>query len=113
MNLVDEDDGAAAGPPAPVLRRRHDVLDLLDPRQHGAERDEMCFCHLGDDAGERGLAGAGWTPQDDRLNEVALDRLTQRPAWRENLVLADDLVERPRPHPLGEWSTGPLAIRRT
>ena len=31
---------------------------------------------------QRGLAGAGRAPQDDRLQQVALDRLAQRPARR-------------------------------
>ena len=42
---------------------------------------------------ERRLAGAGRAPEDDRLQQVALDRLAQRPAGREQLLLADELVE--------------------
>ena len=57
---------------------------------------------IGDQARERRLAGAGRPPEDDRLQEVALDRLAQRPARREQLVLAVDFVERARAHALGE-----------
>ena len=72
------------------------------PASTALNGDEVRLRHLGDDARQRRLAGAGRSPQDDRLEQVALDRLAQRPAGREDLVLADDLVERARPHPLGE-----------
>ena len=80
----------------------HDVADLLDAREHGAERDEARLRRVRDDARERRLAGAGRAPEDDRLQEVALDRLAQRLPGREQFLLADELVERARPHPLGE-----------
>ena len=41
VNLVDEDDRAAAQAPAAILRRGHDVLDFLDAGEHGAEGDEV------------------------------------------------------------------------
>ena len=44
----------------------------------------------------------GRAPQDDRLQQIALDRLAQRLARREELLLADELVEGARPHPLGQ-----------
>ena len=80
MDLVDEDDRAAAEPAAAVLGRGHDVLDFLDAREHGAEGDELRVGEVGDEARERRLAGARRSPEDDRLQQVALDRLAQRPA---------------------------------
>ena len=38
----------------------------------------------------------GRPPQDDRLQQVALDHFAQRPSRRDEVILADDLVERPR-----------------
>ncbi len=102
MDLVHEDDRAAAGAAPPILRRRHDLLDLLDAGQHRAERDEMRLGQLRDDAGERGLAGARRSPEDDRLQQVAFDGLAQRFAGAEDFVLTDDLVERSRTYALGE-----------
>ena len=102
MDLVDEDDGPAPARAPAQLRRGHHLFDLFDAGQHGTEGDELRLRHVRDDARERCLAGAGWTPQDDRLQEVALDRFTQGLAGRENLVLADDLIECSRPHPLCE-----------
>ena len=42
----------------------------------------------------------------------ALDRFTQRLAWCEQLFLPDELVERARPHPLGERGGRGLAAGR-
>ena len=57
---------------------------------------------VGDDARQRRLAGAGRSPEDDRAQAIVLNRLAQRPAGRQHLILADDVVERARPHALGE-----------
>ena len=57
---------------------------------------------VGDDPRQRRLAGAGRAPEDDRLQDVGVDGLAQRPARGEQAILADNLVERARPHPLGE-----------
>ena len=57
---------------------------------------------IGNQARERGLAGAGRAPEDDRLQQVALDGFAQRPARADQLLLALDLVERARAHALGE-----------
>ena len=67
---------------------------------------------FGDDPRERRLAGAGRSPEDDRLQQVALDRVAQRRARAEQLLLADELVERARPHPLGERrAVPPLSLQ--
>ena len=106
MNLVDEDDRATTGAAPPILRRGHDLFDFLDARQHRAEWNEVRLGQLRDDAGERRLAGARRSPQDDGLQQVALDRLAQRLAGTEDLILADDLVERSRADALGQWRPG-------
>jgi hypothetical protein len=61
---------------------------------------------VGDHARQRGLAGARRTPEDDRLEQVALDGFAQRLAWREDLLLPDDLVECARTHAFRERRTG-------
>ena len=106
MDLVHEDDRPPAHAPPPILRRGHDLLDLLDAGEHGAERHEVRLRDVGDHARERRLAGAWRSPEDDRLQQVALDRLAQRLAWREDVVLPDDLVERARAHAFGERRAG-------
>ena len=44
----------------------------------------------------------GRAPEDDRLQQVALDGFAQRAARRDELLLSLHLVERARAHPLGE-----------
>ena len=56
----------------------------------------------GDDLCERRLAGARRPPEDDRLEHVGVHRFAQRTPWREQRLLADDLVERARTHALGQ-----------
>ncbi len=62
----------------------------------------MCARHGGNQARDRRLTGSRRTPQNDRLQRIALDRLPQRPARRQQILLADELVEVARPHPVGE-----------
>ena len=51
----------------------------------------------------------GGSPEDAGWEAAALDEAAQRGTRSEDGVLADDLVEGPRPHPVGE---GAHAIRR-
>jgi len=104
MDLVDEDDRSTAHPPPAILRRRHHLFDFLDSSQDRAEGHKVRLGNLRDHPGERCLAGTGWSPEDDRLQEIAFNRFAQRSAGREDRVLADDLVERSRTHPLGKGS---------
>ena len=54
----------------------------------------------GDQVRDRGLAGAGRTPQDHRGRAVpAADQPAQRRARAEQVLLADQLVDRARAHP--------------
>ena len=102
VDLVHEDDGAPAGALPPVLRRGHHLLDLLDAGEHRAEGHEARLRQLRDHARQGGLARPRRPPQDDRLEHVPFDRETQRRARREDVLLADDVVERARAHPLGQ-----------
>ena len=106
VDLVHEHDRPAAHSSPALLRRGHDLLDLLDAGEHGAERHEVRLRDLGDHSRERRLARAGRTPEDDRLQEVAFDGLAQRPARREDLFLTDDLVERAWTDPFRERRAG-------
>jgi hypothetical protein len=48
-------------------------------------------------ARERGLARAGWTPEDRRGQPIELDQAAQWTSRTDELVLTDDFVERARP----------------
>ena len=100
VDLVDEDDRAPPRGAPDALGFRHDLADFLDPGKDRAEGDEPRFCGLGDDPRQRRLARARRPPEDDRLQKIALDGFAQRPARGQEILLADELVKRPRPHAL-------------
>ncbi len=54
---------------------------------------------VGDHHSQGGLAGAGWTPKEDRREQpVSLDGTALEFAWAEDIFLTDELVERARAH---------------
>src|SRR5690606_8913737 len=59
------------------------------------------------------LAGAGWSPEDRRRQAIVLDETSQRLADGHEVVLADDVGDRPGPQPRGErrGGTQPLLDR--
>ena len=101
MNLVDEDDGARAVL-AGAIRVGHDLLDFLDAGEHGGKFDELGLGDPGDDFRERGLAGAGRSPEDHRSGIVAFDLDAQRLAGADEVFLSDKFFERARTHAVGE-----------
>ena len=102
MDLVDEEDGAAALLGQAVFGPVQRLAQLLDPGEHGAQGLEVRARALADDVGERGLARPRRPPEDDRGQAVRLERAPQRPALAEHLFLADELVEGLRPDAIGE-----------
>ena len=92
----------------PVMRRRcsavgHDVLDFLDAGQHGAEGDEIRACVRS--AIRRASVVLPVPGGPHRMIDCSRSRSIISRSGRpgcDQIVLADDLVERSRPHPLGE-----------
>ena len=108
MDLVDEQDGA---PPLSASRSWAAAIAArtsATPRHDRRQRLELGADGLGEQARERRLAGPGRAPQEDRREVPAVDGAPQRPALADEVLLADELVERPRPHPRRER----LALRR-
>ena len=101
MHFVHEDDG-----PRAILARPfgigHDLLDFLDAGQDRGKFDEIRVGHARDDFGERGFADAWGAPKEQRASVVALDLHPQRLAWRENMLLPDELVQAARAHAIGQ-----------
>ena len=102
MDLVEEQDGPRTVQGQPFLGlgdRRADIGDAGHDRGHRRE--------LGPDLpreqpGEARLPGAGWSPQQQRREMAPGDAPAQRSALADEVLLSDELVERPRPHPRGE-----------
>ena len=106
VHLVDEQHGAAAGVGELALGGGDDRPDLLDAGVERGQLDELPLGGQRDDVRERRLAGAGRAVEDQRHRLVGLDQPAQRRPRAEQVLLADDLVERPRPHPDGERRAG-------
>ena len=84
----------------------HHGFDLLYSAEHRAKRDEIAVRQARNDARQRGLADAGRSPEDDGAELVALDLDAQRLARAEDVLLADELIERRRTHPFGQRPGG-------
>ena len=102
VHLVEEEDRALAALAEPGPGPFGDLAHVLHARAHRAERLERLRADARDEAGDGGLAGAGRTPEHDRRQPVGLDEDPQRLARPEQVLLADDLVERPGPQPRRE-----------
>ena len=55
---------------------------------------------------QRGLARAGWPPEQGRRQPVGLDQSSQRFARSDEVVLADDVIDGARPQPRCERRSG-------
>ena len=84
----------------------------LTPGQHRGERHEARVRLGRQQPRQRRLAGAGRPPQDQRRQLARLERAPQQLARPEEVRLADELVQRPRPHPLGQRLPAPILGRR-
>src|SRR5438128_1452754 len=78
------------------LRAVDRLADVLHAAEHRRDRDELRVEAVGHEARERRLAGAGWAPQDHRMQAPRFERHAQRLAGAEQVLLADHLVERAR-----------------
>ena len=103
MDLVEEQDGlarrrwrGARGPPAITPRTSTTPLITADSVSKWAPD------LVGEESREARLAGARRAPQQDRGEMAAVDTLLERSPLADEMLLADELVERPRPHPRGE-----------
>ncbi len=102
VDLVHEQDRAKAAATALVLGLGNDLADLPHAREHGGERHETGAGHRSHQRGQGGLARAGRSPKDHRVQLACLDGRAQDAARPQEVLLADDLVQGAWPHPVGE-----------
>ena len=95
VHLVDKEDGVATARTM-GLRLLDGLADLLDAAQHSRDGDHLGVEGGRGEAGQRGLAGAGWTPQDHRVGDALVECAPQRCARAQHCRLPDNVVERPR-----------------
>ena len=79
-----------------------DLPDLGDVRDDAGAPDEIPLRRLGDDFGQRRLAAAGRSVEDDVRQAVRLDDAAEKFAFAEDVALADDFVQGTRTHPRGQ-----------
>ena len=111
VDLVDEQDGPSAGLTPAMVGGGDDVLDFANAGRDGAERDEVRPRDRREQAGHGGLAGARRAPEDQRMEQSLFEGAPQRLAWPDEMRLADELVERARPNPLGQGRAGRRRLR--
>ncbi|OQA43300.1 MAG: hypothetical protein BWY52_01914 [Chloroflexi bacterium ADurb.Bin325] len=104
VHLVHKEDGALAELAAALLGLCDGLADIVDAREHRVDGDEMAARGIGDDACEGRLARARRPVEDERAELIRLDRAAQQAARPHDVRLADELVQRARPHARGERS---------
>ena len=70
------------------------LAHFLDADGDGVELAKDALRVLGDDVGEGGLAAAGRAVEDHRAEAIRLQQPAQQLARAEEVLLADELVER-------------------
>ena len=80
VDLVHEEDGAAAGGGAARLGLLEDRADAGDALGYGRKGDERGRHAAGEEAGQGRLPGPGRPPEDEAGDATALDELAQGPA---------------------------------
>ena len=85
------------------------VAHFLGAGAGGVEAGEAAVRLVGDDVGQGRLAGAGRAVEDQRAEPVGREQPAEQLAGAEEVLLADELVERPRPHARGQ-RLGPAAV---
>ena len=102
VDLVDEDDRLRPARFPLAARLLHQRPDLFDRGAGGGKGHELRAGLVGDDARQRRLAGAGRAPEDHRRDAVALDGGAEKASLAEELIEADDVLDRAGAEPLGQ-----------
>src|SRR2546429_831302 len=103
VDLVAEQDRAASFVLETLLRQLDDLAHAGHPLGDRGKRLEVTIGVARDQAGEGRLARAGRAPEDARPHVAAPDQLAQRLPGAEQVLLAEKLLERLRPHPSRQW----------
>ena len=106
MDLIDEQQGSLARRREPVVGLYEQLAQLLDPGGHGADLLEVAAALAGQQPGERCLAGARRPVEDHGAEPIGRQEPPQELALAQKVLLADELVERRRPHPRGQGLGG-------
>lgn len=101
VDLVHEQERAPADPGI-FLRLGEHLLQVGDAREDRADRDEAQAHRVGEQAGDRGLAGAGRAPEDDRRELARRHHPPDRALGPRQMLLPHDILEPLRAQAIGE-----------
>ena len=99
VDFVDEQQRSLAVGREPIAGRGEDFAQFLHAAGDRADLAEVASRGAGQQPGERGLARAGRAVEDHRPEPIGRQQPPQQFALAEEMLLADELVERSRPHP--------------
>ncbi len=99
MDLVDEDHGALARVEV-VARRFHRLAQIGDARRYRGKLAEHRTRVFREHQRKRRLARARRAPQDHRMKHLRRHHLAQELSRTQQMLLADNFVERARTHPI-------------
>src|SRR5260370_26340560 len=111
MDLIAEEDRTLPLILQPFLGLSDDFAHSRDAFGHRGKRLELPVGVIRDDFGERGFAGPRRAPEDARSQVTPPDQITERFPPTEEVLLAEELLERLGPHPPGESLSGTLEER--
>ena len=102
VNFVEEHDRALALLAETGAGALGDLAHILHAGTDGGETLERLRGRAGNELGDGGLARARRPPEDERGESVGFEEDPQRSPGCEQVPLADDVIERHRPHPRRE-----------
>src|SRR2546423_786034 len=106
VDLVAEQDGTASFVLEPLFRLLNDLAHSGHALGDRGERFEVTVRVVRDQPGERRLARPGRAPEDARPHVATTDQLAQRLSRPEQVLLAEKILQRLRPHASGEGLGG-------
>src|SRR4029078_2788015 len=110
MDLVDEDDGFAAGSSEPISRCCHHFAHLRHITFHATQPNEFGVGHLSGDIRQRSFPPSRRAGNYQRRQPIGFDGATQEFPRRENMFLSDKFIEGTRTHPRREGGGGSHAL---
>ena len=103
VDLVEEEDRAAVVAAPDLAGLLDGVAEVGDAGGDGGQGDEVAPGEAGDEAREGRLSDAGRAPEDHRGHLIRADGALEDAAGPEEVLLADEFVERAGTYAGGQW----------
>jgi hypothetical protein len=105
MDLINEQDRLSPGRAQTICGCSDNPAHFGDIAFYAADPDELCVRHFRNDPSQCGLAAAGRPGENHRGQTIGFNGTAQQFARRQDVLLADELVERARTHARGKRRT--------